>query len=115
MYFYLDRTSLKKIGEEIINKKDLRTIRRWCKKNHLLIFKDASGEFVYTADLDLVCDGPLILRLKQKYGNGWLEYYKAYLNGELLNMLDFGTDTKNAKSDYIPKGQFASRISRKSA
>ena len=76
------------------------------------MFKDSSGEFVYENDFDLAYDSPLILKLKAKYKDGWYDYYQAYNKDELLKMLDFGTDAKNVKSDYIPKGKFAARFSK---
>lgn len=114
MYCYIPRISIKKIGE-LIDRTDKRTIRKWCKKNHLIIFKDSSGEFVYKNDFDIAYDNPLILKLKEKYQSSWYDYYQAYNKDELLKMLDFGTDAKNVKSDYVPKGKFAARINRKSA
>ena len=114
MIFLIGRTYIKSIGE-LIGRKDLRSIRRWCVKNHLQIYKDYSGEFVIENDLELAFEKPLILRLKEKCGDAWIDYYQAYKKNELINMLDFGCDTKNVKSDYIPKGKFAAKISRKSA
>jgi hypothetical protein len=114
MNFFIGRTYIKAIGE-LIGRKDLRSIRRWCNKNHLQIYKDYSGEFVIENDLELAFEKPLILKLKEKYGNAWIDYYQAYKKNELINMLEFGCDIKNVKSDYIPKGQFAARIIRKSA
>lgn len=114
MYFFISRISIKRIGE-LIDRTDKRSIRNWCNLNHLDLYKDSSGEFVYQNDFDIAYDAPLILKLKEKYNNAWIDYYQAYNKDELLKMLNFGTDAKNVKSDYIPKGKFAASINRKSA
>lgn len=114
MYFFaLDRTYLKSLGEKI-NRKDLRSIERWCVLNHLQIYEDSSGKFVNSLDFDLAYDKPLIMNLQKKFGNAWYDYYQAYNKDELLKMLDFGTEAKNVKSSYVPKGKFAERINKKS-
>lgn len=112
MYFFIDRIYIKSIGE-LIGRKDVRSIRRWCKKNHLHIYKDCSGEFATKNEFDIAFDSPLIIRLKDKYHNAWYDYYQAYNKDELLKMLDFGTDAKNVKSSYVSKGKFAELINRK--
>jgi hypothetical protein len=104
MYFFIDRIYLKSIGE-LIHRKDKRSIRRWCTKNHLQMFKDSSGEFVYSNDFDLAYDSPLILKLKAKYKDGWMDYYEAYNKDELLKMLAITTISTSSKSSYIPKGK----------
>ena len=114
MSFFIGRIYLKSVGE-LIGRKDIRSIRKWCKIYHLQIYKDYSGEFVIENELEIAFGQPLIISLKGKYGKAWLDYYQAYKNNELLFMLDFGNDSKIESSNYIPKGKFASQIIRKSA
>ena len=109
MYFFINRIYLKSIGE-LIHRTDKRTISRWCKKNHLQMFKDSSGEFVYENDFDLAYDSPLILKLKAKYRDGWIDYYEAYNKDELFKMLEMSTVSTRSKSSYIPKGKITSKF-----
>ncbi len=114
MSFFIGRTYLKSVGE-LIDRKDVRSVRRWCKSHHLLIYKDLSGEFVIENDLEIALEKPLILALKDKYGNAWIDYYKAYKNNELINILDFGNEVIREKTSYIPKGKLGTKILRNSA
>jgi hypothetical protein len=44
MNLFIGRIYIKTIGE-LIGRKDPRSIRRWCNKTHLQIYKGCSGEF----------------------------------------------------------------------
>lgn len=92
----------------LINRKDIRSIRNWCKKNNLQIYKDSSGEFVIENEFELAFNMPLIINLKTKYGENWLDYFEAYKNGELYKILDLSK--KPEKTGYVPKGVLSSKI-----
>ena len=93
-----------------INKKDKRTIRDWCKKNYLHVYKDSSGEFVMKAEFELSYNMPLIKNLKQKHGNDWMDYYEAYNSGELYKILDLNANTSKTQTGYIPKGNISTKL-----
>ncbi len=93
-----------------INKKDKRTIRDWCGKNHLQVYKDSSGEFVIKAEFELVYNMPLIKHLKQKHGDDWIQYYEAYNKGELYKILDFNANASKTQTMYIPKGNLSKKL-----
>jgi hypothetical protein len=107
MFFYIDRMYLNTMSK-LINKKDKRAIRKWCKINNLEIFNDSSGDFVYKNDFDLAYDMPLINNLKKKYGETWHDYYEAYKNNELHKHLFFTNDSK--KKNYSPKGNISQKF-----
>ena len=94
----------------LINRKDKRSVRSWCSKNHLLVFKDYSGEFVMKQEFELVYNMPLILNLKAKYGEFWIDYYKFYENDELYKMLDFTQAKKVEKTGYVPEGKLSKKL-----
>lgn len=106
MFFYIDRMYLNSISE-LINKKDKRSIRKWCKKNNLEIFNDSSGDFVFKNDFDLAYDLPLIIKLKKEHGKTWNDYYEVYKNNELHNHLFFTNDSK--QNNYSPKGKISKK------
>ena len=112
MYYNIERKYLKSISK-LIQRTDVRTIRSWCKKTNLMIYKDSSGEFVYRSDFELAYDRPLILKLKEKYGVEWSDYYSAYQKGELVKLLEFSVDSNVEKSSYIPKGKISNKILKK--
>ena len=93
-----------------INKKDKRTIRNWCDKIHLHVYKDSSGEFVMKAEFELTYNMPLIKHLKQKHGDDWMQYYEAYNKGELYKILDLNANASKAQTGYIPKGNLSKKL-----
>lgn len=93
----------------LVNRKDKRSIRIWCIKNHLEIYKDSSGEYVNEKEFELVYNMPIIIKLSAKYGESWEGYYDAYKNEELYKILDFET-AKTEKKGYEPKGKLSSKI-----
>lgn len=107
-FFHVDRMYLTELIA-LINRKDKRPVRTWCKKNNVPIFKDCSGEFVYRNDFELANDLPLILHLKSKYGNDWEQYYQAYLQNALYKIIDFKSDSKK-QTGYVPKGNISRKL-----
>ena len=93
-----------------INRTDKRTIRNWCGKNYLHVYKDSSGEFVMKADFELVYNMPLIKNLKQKHGDDWKEYFEAYNCGELYKILDFNANASKTQTGYVPKGNLSKKL-----
>ncbi len=93
-----------------INRADKRTIRDWCGKNHLHVYKDSSGEFVMKAEFELTYNMPLIKHLKQKHGDDWMDYYEAYIKGELYKILDFNVNSSKTQTGYIPKGNLSKKL-----
>lgn len=109
MFFFIDRIYLREITKQI-NRKDVRTTKKWCKENHIKIHKDSSGEFAYQNDFDLAYDMPLINELKLKYGDNWQDYYHAYNKDELYKMLDLNQSRSKGTTGYIPKGKLSSKL-----
>ena len=95
----------------LINRKDKRSVRIWCAKNHLKIYGNPSEEFVYENEFELAYNMPLIQELKLKHGDSWIEYYEAYNKGELYKMLDLNTpNTIKEKTGYVPKGKISKKL-----
>jgi hypothetical protein len=103
----INRIYLNKLSVQL-NRTDKRSVRNWCLKNNLKIYKDSSGEFVIENELELAYNMPLIKDLKLKHSDRWIEYYEAYNKGELYKLLDLKT-TKE-KTGYIPKGKLSSKL-----
>jgi hypothetical protein len=93
-----------------INRTDKRTIRDWCGKNHLQVYKDSTGEFVLKAEFELTYNMPLIKTLKQKHGDDWIVYYEAYNSGELYKILDLSANASKTQTRYIPKGNLSKKL-----
>lgn len=93
----------------LINRKDKRSVRAWCLKNYLQIYKDSSGEFVINSEFELAYNLPLIKKLKLKYGEKWGLYYEAYKEGKLYKLLDLKDDSQPTVA-YKPKGKLSSKL-----
>jgi hypothetical protein len=102
----LERKYLKEITG-LLNRKDVRSVRKWCNKNQISIHKDISGEFVYESDFELAYNLPMINQLKSTYGDDWQSVYEAHQNNSLYTMLD---DAKASQSAYKPMGKVTSNL-----
>lgn len=105
----INRIYLNKLSS-LINRKDRRSIRKWCSKNNLQIYKDSSGEFVNEAEFELIYNMPIIKKLKAKYEEEWLIYYDAYKKDELYKLLDLNKNIESKSTAYQPKGTLTSKM-----
>lgn len=94
----------------LINRKDKRTVKNWCIKSHLPIYSNSSGEYVNEDEFELVYNLPLIMKLKAKYGENWMEYYESYKSGDLYKIMNLNTDLIKEKKGYVPKGKLSSKL-----
>ncbi len=96
------------VRDRLLNRKDFRSIRKWCKKNHVPIYKDSCGEYVFKSEFDVVYNFPLIQRLMNQYSNDWENYYTYYLNNEAHKIIQLNKASDAVKTTrYIPKGSIA--------
>ncbi len=71
---------------EFLGYTDLRSIRKWCKKNGVLIVHQGKMEFVFEPNFREAIERPFINDLKAKYGEGWEEMYHLYAEGNILSL-----------------------------
>ena len=96
------------VRDMILNRKDFRSIRNWCKKNGVSIYKDSCGEFVFKSEFEVVYNFPLIQKLMNQYGNDWETYYSYHLNNEVHKIIQQNKASEATKTNrYIPKGSIA--------
>ena len=95
------------VKQKLINRTDIRTIRKWCKENNINVLKDISGEYVMEEDFNLAYNTPLITRLQRKHGKEWQTVYPYYINGELFKLVDVKQKGEAKPSRYISKGSVA--------
>lgn len=108
MLYYLEKRKYLNELSILINRKDKRSIRNWCRINRLKIYKDSSGDFVNENEFEIAYNLPIILNLKKIYGDNWKEYYEIYQNKELHKVIDIKSPSK--KSSYKPKGIITSKF-----
>ena len=107
-FLNIDRIYLAEMAR-LINRKDIRPVKTWCKKNNVNIFKDTTGEFVYRIEFEFANDLPLIQFLRSKYGKDWEMYYGIYLKGELYKILEFAQD-RHKQTGYKAKGELSKKL-----
>ena len=94
----------------LIDKKDIRSVRKWCWKSNLHIYKDSSGEFVNAGEFSVVYNLPIITRLKTKYGDSWQTYYDFYQSGKIEEILLQNSSPPISKVRYNPQGKLSAKI-----
>lgn len=110
MLFILERRKYLSELSPLINKKDVRSIRKWCAKNQVPLYEDSSGSFVNETEFEIAYNMPIILKLKNQYGEGWQKYYDLYQSGKLYDMLSVNDGVNNKKTNYKPKGKLSVKI-----
>jgi hypothetical protein len=67
----------------ILGYSDLRTVRKWCIDNNVLIIKQGKTEFVFETNFRLALELPFINKLKKKFGDDWESVYNLYKDGTI--------------------------------
>ena len=95
------------VRQRLLNRVDVRSIRKWCEDNSVKIYKDSTGEYAMQQEFDLAYDAPIIQNLKLKHSQDWQIVYKHYLNGELYNLVDIKPKVEPKSPKYLPKGSIS--------
>lgn len=90
----------------LINKKDVRSVNSWCKKNNVEIFQDSSGKFVIEAEFSNAYNQPIIFRYKEKYGDNWVHMYELCMENKLY-LADEHDQQIRYSGRYQPKSKAA--------
>ena len=104
----LARIYLKEILQKI-NKKDKRSVRTWCQKNNVEIYKDSSGEFVIEAEFNFAFNQPVIKRYKTKYGEHWVKMYELSLENK-LHLAESSQERVSTAGRYTPRSKASSNF-----
>lgn len=93
--------------KNLLNYHDIRSVIRWCSKNHVFIIKQGNKKYVNKWEFILSFYKPFIIHLKQKHKN-WKELFLHYLNGELTQLLttsENNNPTQTNKQHYKPRAK----------
>jgi hypothetical protein len=105
---------LSEIAEQnLLNRKDVRSIRNWCKQKHLAVYKDTCGDYVIKSEFEFVYNHPAIANLKAQYGADWENYYSHYQNGEIHKIVELVSSVPFPNARYIPQGRTANSYKNK--
>ncbi len=72
--------------EEILKQlsySDLRSGRRWCRENDVLLIKQGKQEFALETNFQEAFERPFITKLKKQHGDGWKMVYNLYKEGNI--------------------------------
>lgn len=89
-----------------INKKDIRTAKKWCDDNDVNVFTDKSGKFVIRSEFDLAYNRPIIEMFKKRYGNNWLKVYDLAKENN-LHLLEPSNNAPESNLNYKPTSREA--------
>lgn len=80
--------SLQEILKQL-NYSDLRSGRRWCRENNVLLMKQGKLEFAFESEFQEAIERPFITKLKRQHGESWKMVYALYKEGNIpaLNTL----------------------------
>ncbi len=84
----------------ILNYKDLRAVRNWCRKHNVFIIKQGNKSYVNKWEFILSFHKQFIEHLKAKHKN-WKKIFIAYLKGNLNHLVD--TSEKSGKQLKVKK------------
>lgn len=90
----------------LINKKDIRSVVSWCKKNDVEIYNDSSGKFVIEAEFYNAYNQPIIKRYKEKYGTNWIRMFELSKENRLY-LADEQDERIVFSGRYQPKSKAA--------
>ncbi len=66
-----------------LNYTDLRSVRRWCNQNHVLLLKQGRTEFAIESNFREAFERPFIAKLKKQHGDAWEIVYNMYKDGNI--------------------------------
>lgn len=90
----------------LINKKDIRSVNSWCRKNHVEIYQDSSGKFVIEAEFSYAYNLPVVSKYKEKYGKNWKQMYELCIENKLY-LADEHDERSTHFVRYQPKSKAA--------
>ena len=99
------------VKHKLINRSDIRSVRRWCRTNRVDVIKDLSGEYVIEAEYNLAYNLPVLQKLKKQFADGWQTAYQHYLNDEIYMITEL--DKKPITKGYKPMGSIAIKFKNK--
>jgi hypothetical protein len=99
--------------QNLLNRKDVRSIRNWCKQKHLAVYRDTCGDYVIKSEFEYIYNLPVITKLKAQHGNEWENYYPYYQNGEVHRIVEMVPSFSSPAARYVPQGRTSNHYKNK--
>jgi len=93
-----------------LNRKDYRTVEKWCTDRNVYLYKEGGNNFVIKSEFILAYNLPYINSLKKQHKDNWEYYFELSQNNELYKTLE-SNGTKSMNKRYQPKSDIAKKIS----
>lgn len=97
-----------------INKKDIRSVIKWCEDNDVNVFSDSSGRFIIVSEFEFAYDRPIIDLYKKRFGGSWLNVYSLAKENN-LHLLDVQDSMSRSVGHYEPVSREAHAFLKKCA
>jgi len=94
----------------LLNFKDARSVKKFCKTNGIPIFSEdkSNRKYLIRSHFEYGSLKKFIQYLKIKYGGTWFDAFKAYMNMDILSIaqIEHGicVEKGKKKDGYVPKG-----------
>ena len=97
-----------------INKKDIRSVLKWCEDNDVNVISDSSGKFIIQSEFNAAYNKPIREVYKKIYGDQWLEVYDLSKEDK-LHLLESSDDSPKSIKSYKPISREAQDFLKKCA
>jgi len=84
----LEYFDIEKDPKELLKFKDVRSVKKWCAKKGILVFRQGKGWCVSKAEFLLAFHRPIVEKLRANYEN-WDEVFQAYLANDMKAIAAF--------------------------
>lgn len=91
-----------------LNLRDRRSVRRWCEERAIPLIRMGKRAVAPRIHVDIELMKPLVISLRNSYGEQWKEYFLMYLKNDLVEFADMAFP-ENIKppstTKYLPKSK----------
>ncbi len=104
----MNRLLLKELLEKL-GYLDLRSVRKWCAKNGVFVFRQGKEEFVIESEIKKAVEIPFINNLKSKYGKDWEEVYRLHQEGNVLGLTALQNTEPTIRKSFKTENEIVSK------
>lgn len=104
----MNRLLLKELLEQL-GYLDVRSVRKWCAKNGVFVFRQGKEEFVVESEFKKAFEIPFINNLKSKYGKDWEEVYRLHQEGNVLGLTALQSTAPTIRKSFKTENDIVSK------
>lgn len=88
---------------------DMRSVRKWCKKNEVFVIRHGKDEFVFESDFKKAFEIPFINHLKKQFGKDWEEAYHLHAEENVLGLTLLQPSTFSPRKSFKAQHDIVSK------